>query len=88
MFLLHLLKPDLFLLIAIPSLIVWFKIDWTVNKRRFDRSSAFGPELFDTYTQLRIANAVEMPSMLLAWILKWIGFITLFCHVFMAFFAY
>lgn len=84
MFLLHLLKPDLFLVIAAVCLGIWFKVDWTVGARRFNRTNELGTQLFDTYTNLRLTNAAEKSAMGLATILKWVGSLALFGHVFMA----
>src|SRR5476651_2111826 len=88
MFILHLFKPDLFLVIAVVCLAIWFGVDWKVSSRRFNRTNEFGTQLFDTYTNLRITNAAEKSAMGAVWILKWVGFITLFCHVFMALFSH
>jgi len=88
MFLLHLLKPDLFLLIAVPCLAFAFWTKWNVEKAQFERRNPFGLTEFDSFTQAKLQRYAWGASSGAATILYWIGGITLFCHIFMAAFGH
>jgi hypothetical protein len=88
MFLLHLLEPDIFLVIAVPCLGFAFWTKWNVEKQQFERRNAFGLTEFDSFTQAKLQRYKWGAFSGGAAILNWIGGIALFCHVFMAAFAH